>query len=114
LESLYAPIKIFRYNGKEFIDVTKEYPNLIEKDVTHWLEGIYNDAGGQGQFKSIYAAYLADMYLLEKKDEGIAVFSEQCNNRLLPYIKSQKQNSTWNCEEFLISVKDALSKSGYD
>jgi len=112
--SAFSPIKIFRYNGQKFVGVTKEYPDLIEEDVKHWLEAIDNDAWGQGQFESIYAAYLADMYLLGNRDEGIKVFSELCANHLIPYIKSQNPESTWSCDEYLIRVKDALLKSGYD
>jgi len=54
------------------------------------------------------------MYLLDKKDEGVEVFSELCVKRLIPYIKSINPESTWSCDEYLIRVKDALSKSGYD
>ena len=113
-DSVFSPIKILRYDGEKFVGVTKEYPDLIEQNANHWLEAIENDAWGQGQFKSIYASYLADMYLLGKKDEGIEVFSELCAKRLIPYIKSNNSESTWSCDEYLISVKDALSKSGYD
>ncbi len=113
-DSVFSPIKIFRYNGQKFIGVTQEYPDLIVQDAERWLEAIDNDAWGQGQFESIYASYLADMYLLGKQDEGILVFSELCTNRLTPYIKSHNPDSTWSCDEYLVRVKDALKKSGYD
>lgn len=113
-DSVFSPIKIFRYNGQKFVDVTKEYPDLIKQEADHWLEMIDNDAWGQGQSTSIYASYLADMYLLGKKDEGIRIFSDLCVKRLIPYFKSNNPESTWSCNEFLIRVKDALSKSGYD
>jgi len=34
-DSVFSPIKIFRYNGKKFVGVTKEYPDLIEQDANH-------------------------------------------------------------------------------
>ncbi len=113
-DSVFSPIKIFRYNGQEFISVTQEYPDLIEQDAQHWLEAIDNDAWGQGQFGTIYASYLADMYLLGKQEEGIKVFSELCTSRFIPYVKDINPESTLNCDEFLIRVKNALIESGYD
>ncbi len=113
-DSVFSPIKIFHYNGQKFIDVTKQYPDLIEQDANHWLETIDNDAWGQGQFASVYASYLADMYLLDKRDEGIEVVSKLCINRLVPYIETQNPESTWSCDDFLIRIQDALSESGYD
>lgn len=113
-DSAFSPIKIFRYNGQKFVGVTKEYPDLIEQDSKHWLEAIGNDAWGQGQFNSIYASYLADMYLLGKQDEGIKVFTDLCESRLIPYVKKQNSETTLNCSDLLTSIQEALSKSGYD
>ncbi len=113
-DSAFSPIKIFHYNGQKFVSVTKDYPDLIEGNAQHWLEMIDNNALGQGQFGSIYASYLADMYLLGKKEEGNNIFSDQCIKRLAPHIKIQSPQSTWDCGEFLIRVQNALSKSGYD
>jgi hypothetical protein len=112
--TVFSPLKIFHYDGEKFIGVTQTYPDLIEEDVKHWLEAIDNDAWGQGQFDSIYASYLADMYLLDKKDEGIKVFLELCNSRYIPDIKIYNPDSTLNCDDFLIQVQDRLKEYGYD
>ncbi len=112
--TVFSPLKIFHYDGEKFIGVTQTYPNLIEKDVEHWLEMIDTDAGGQGQFDSIYASYLADMYLLGKKDEGIKVFLELCKNRYIPHIKIYNPDSTFNCDDFLLQVQDRLKEYGYN
>jgi hypothetical protein len=112
-DSAFSPIKILRYDGHEFISTTKEYPDLVEQDAKYWLEAIDNNAWGQGQFLSIYASYLADMYLLGKKEEGIRVFSELCESRLMPYIKQQNPETTWNCDDLLDRIQEALEKTGY-
>lgn len=112
--TVFAPLKIFHYDGEKFIGVTQTYPDLIEEDVKHWLEMINNDAWGQGQFDSIYASYLADMYLLDKKDEGIKVFLELCKSRYIPYIKIYNPDSTLNCGDFLLRVQDSLKEYGYN
>lgn len=112
--AVFAPLKIFRYDGNKITGVTQAYPNLIEKDVEHWLEMIDNDALGQGQFDSIFASYLADMYMLSKKDEGIKVFVELCESRYVPYVKRYNPDSTLSCGEFLIQVQNRLQEYGYD
>lgn len=112
-DSVFSPIKIYRYDGQSFVGVTQEYPDLIEENAEHWLEAIENDAGGQGQFSSIYAAYLADMYMLGKRDEGIEVFIELCNSRFVPYIEEINSDYPLRCDEFLTTVQDALKETGY-
>lgn len=111
-ESMFAPIKIYRYNGQEFVSVTREYPDLVEKDANINLQPMDNEQ--QVLFPSWYASYLADMYLLGKQNEGIDVFNELCANHLQPYMLEQNPETTWSCEQFLVTVQDALSKSGYD
>lgn len=112
--TVFAPLKIFHYDGEKFIGITQKYPDLIEEDIKHWLEMIDSDAWGQGQFDSIYASYLADMYLLGKKDEGIKVFLELCKSRYIPYIKTYNPDSTLNCDDFLLRVQDSLKEHGYN
>jgi hypothetical protein len=112
--TVFAPLKIFHYDGEKFTVVTQAYPDLIEKDVKHWLEAIDNDAWGQGQFDSIYASYLADMYLLGKKDEGIKVFLELCEDHYIRYIKTYNPDSTLDCGDFLLQVQDSLKEYDYD
>lgn len=112
--AVFAPLKIFHYDGNKFVAVTQTYPDLIEKDVEHWLEMIDTDASGQGQFDSIYASYLADMYLLSKKDEGIKVFLELCDSRYIPHVKAYNPDSTLSCNVFLLQVQNRLKEYGYD
>lgn len=113
-DAVFSPLKIFHYNGEKFVSVTQDYPELIEQDAQGWLESIENDADGQGQFGSIYAAYLADMYLLGKKEEGIQVFWDKCMQRYIPYLETQNPESTLSCDEFLFRIQEALAKSGYE
>ncbi len=112
--AVFAPLKIFHYDGDKFVAVTNKYPDLIEKDTEHWLEMIDNDALGQGQFDSIFASYLADMYLLGKKDEGIKVFTDLCESRYIPYVKTYNPDSTLSCSQFLIQVQNRLKEYGYE
>lgn len=67
------PIQIWQYRQGRLIDVTRRYPQLVARDATkHWQEFVKQGRslseleGGRG----VLAAYLADMYLLGRGDEG--------------------------------------------
>ncbi|MFT3894115.1 MAG: hypothetical protein QM730_20990 [Anaerolineales bacterium] len=109
----FSPIWIMHYDGKKFTSVTKQYPDLIEQDANKWLEAVDNDTWGQGQYQSVYASYLADMYLLGKEDEGVQVFLDLCSKRLEPYIKGQNPEADFSCNELLEQITDAIIKAGF-
>ncbi len=104
MASVFSPIAILRYDGQKFARVTSQYPTLVEKDAEHWLEGIKTEAWGQGQDTSFLAAYLADMYTLNKKDQGETTFLRYCAEYPAVHM---------TCAELLQAVKAALVKNGY-
>jgi hypothetical protein len=60
-----APIQIWSYRQGRLVDVTRDYPALIEKSAATNL-GYYNKGRGQKDVdvRSYVAAYAADQYLL--------------------------------------------------
>ena len=66
-----APIQIWRYRQGRLVDVTRDYPALIEKSAETNL-GYYNKGRGQKDVdvRSYVAAYVADQYLLGDPAEG--------------------------------------------
>ena len=60
-----APIQIWSYHQGSLVDVTRDYPALIEKSAATNL-GYYNKGRGQKDVdvRSYVAAYVADQYLL--------------------------------------------------
>lgn len=102
----FSPLYILRYDGKQFVEVTESYPDLLVEDADHWQEAIENDAWGQGQFASIYAAYLRDMFLLGEQDEGLQYYTEQCNARLYP----NSNDPLRNCDALLDRIKKAINE----
>lgn len=112
-DSVFSPLLILRYNGQKFAHVTHEYTDRLDVDAQHWLESIENDANGQGQFATIYAAYLADMYRLGKLDEIKQVYQEACERKLLPFYKGIDPESTFSCDEYFNSVEKEI-KARYE
>lgn len=112
-DTVFSPIQIIHYSSKMFVPATRDYPKLIEQDAQHWLEGIHNNAWGQGQEPGVYASYLADMYLLGQQEEGIQVFSELCQEYLVSYMNEEYSGTDWDCAEFLSRIQAALSQTGY-
>lgn len=102
----FSPLYILRYDGKQFVEVTESYPDLLVEVVDHWQEAIENDAWGQGQFASIYAAYLRDMFLLGEQEEGLQYYTEQCNARLYP----NSNDPLRNCDALLDRIKKAINE----
>jgi hypothetical protein len=68
------PIRILRYSGGTFTDVTRAYPALIAADARHYLAAYHRArrASGPKDLKGIAAAYVADQYLLGNPAAGRA------------------------------------------
>lgn len=76
-----SAIEILRYENKKFVDVTKEFPKLIEKDADYFLElAKINPDGAEITF----ASYLYNMYRLNQMDSARQVFDQVCKKERLP------------------------------
>jgi hypothetical protein len=97
-----APVQIFRYEGKQIIDVTKEYPIVIEEDSNYWLRFKASNEDLSSRRLAL-GAYLADMCLLGKESEAWPKFDLLCAS----------SSSTEDCEAFAAKAKQVLSQLGY-
>jgi hypothetical protein len=102
-----APIKIYRYEirNQKFEAITSEYPDLVTKDATTFLEEIKSEKGNNANFLKL-PAYLYDMYLIGKQDEGTKIFNDVCPQ----YIKPIMENPDWTCDDYLVRVQETLSE----
>lgn len=74
-----AAIKVLRYQNEKFADVTREFPDLLEKDANHFLEIAKGDAPGA---LLTLPSYLYDMYRLNKIEFANQVFEEVCTSTI--------------------------------
>lgn len=100
-----APIKIYQYNNQKqkFVAITSQYPDLVIKDAANFLE----DAKSNDNTNFLkLAAYLYDMYVLGKQEEGTKTFNDVCEQ----YIKPTMENPDWTCEKYFQQVQITLSE----
>ena len=71
--SFFSPLQILAYQGGQLVEVTAEYPDLVQVHLDHWLadEELLCTIFGAG-------SYLAEMHLLEQGTAGWQVISERC------------------------------------
>lgn len=91
-----SPLQVFRYDNEAIVDVTNQYPELVEEDANFWLSTVrretlevsdiyfqltyhesefwLGDIGGVERW-ALYA-YLADMIMLDKGEEGCQIVQE--------------------------------------
>jgi hypothetical protein len=65
-----APLQIWRYSKGKLEDVTRRYPALIRQDAQHWWQKYQKKGSDWYHRPQPLAAYLADMYLLGKGQQG--------------------------------------------
>ncbi len=59
------PIKVLRFTGSGFANVTRQYPALIRADASQWLSAFYDQASSHSSDSvGVIAAWAADEYLL--------------------------------------------------
>ncbi len=100
-----SPIKIYHYDGnqKKFIDVTSQFPKLVQNDADTSLKSI-KEHYEENADDLMLASYLYDMYILGKQQEGITTFSRVC----LQYVKPTIENPNWTCDKYLSEVEKVL------
>ncbi|MEM7347699.1 MAG: hypothetical protein AAF485_25990 [Chloroflexota bacterium] len=71
--SFFSPLQIFSYSDGQLVEVTAQFPELVDDHAQHWRTD-------EELFCDIYAAgaYLAEMYLLNKGEQGWQILEEAC------------------------------------
>jgi subtilisin-like proprotein convertase family protein len=65
------PIQLWHYDRGRLIDVTRSFPRLVERDAGGlWSLYLRTRRSQYPEVRGILAAYLADLYLLGREDEG--------------------------------------------
>jgi hypothetical protein len=83
----YSALEILRYENGKFVDVTTEFPELIQKDAEKFLE--LSKANEDDDAYVALPVYLYDMYRLGKMNEARPIFDNICadvvKQPLMPY-----------------------------
>lgn len=94
------PIRIWQYRQGEMLDVTKQYPVEINTSASElWLE-FYQRSSKNQNVKGVLAAYLANKYLLDQKEDGWKLIEKV-------YQKSDR-------EVYFNNLRQFLTDKGYD
>jgi hypothetical protein len=65
------PMRIWRYDHGRLLDVTRSFPRLVERDAERqWRWYMRERSRESAEVRGLLAAWLADMYLLGREDEG--------------------------------------------
>ena len=92
----YSALKVLRYENGEFVDVTSEFPEMIQTDAEKFLE-----LARENKDDAVYdtlPVYLFDMYRLGKIDEALSVFEKICAEIVKQPLKPY-HNYSQNCAE---------------
>ncbi len=71
----FRPIQIWQYRNGKMLDVTRNYPKIVYNDAYQFWQ-FYNTElrlqpkANQQQIQSVFAAYLANKYLLNQQEDG--------------------------------------------
>ncbi|MDE3030335.1 MAG: hypothetical protein KGI65_01800 [Acidobacteriota bacterium] len=104
------PLKIMRFSGHGFRNVTKDYPALIRADASMWLKAFYSlKSTHYADSVGVIAAWAADQYQLGRAANANAFLRQQAaaghlNNQLTP---SQKGLV------FVAALEKFLRRDGY-
>lgn len=93
-----AALLILNYKEGKFIDVSAEFPELIQEEADAFLHSAINNE--QDAAYIFLPGYLYNMYRLGKMDEGRPIFNRVCKEVIKP------QNT--NCESFRLEVEESI------
>ena len=97
-----SPIKILQYENHRLTDVTREYPTSVYQDANFLLSRATSKDEHYGLL--FLDAYIADMYLIGMKDEGIKNYLKICS----------QGSSDVECQTFLNDILKSIHEAGYD
>lgn len=100
LEDSGFPIQIWRYEGGNILDVTRKKPDIVENHTKQLWEAYENRKSQNREVKGVLAAYLAEKYLLGKKDDG--------------WQKVKEAYKAEDSQEYFEKLKEFIQQAGYD
>jgi len=93
-----SALLILNYKEGKFIDVSTEFPELIQQNADSFLQSAKNNE--QDSASIFLPGYLYNMYRLGKIDEGRPVFDEVCKDVIKP--------KSIDCESFRLKVENSI------
>lgn len=102
-----APLQIWRFDGKRFVDITRRFPNQIRRDAARWLKAFNRHiANGAG----FIAAWAGDEYLLGKRKKTDATLASEVRRGRLHSTLGLPHNSP---QRFVADLEKFLRRLGY-
>ena len=104
------PIKVLRFSGHGFTNVTRHYPALIRTDAKNWLSAFYSlSSTHYSDSVGVIAAWAADQYLLGRANAADQFLDQQAaaghlNSLLNPSLKGVA---------FVTELEKFLQRQGY-
>ena len=72
----YSPEHILGFRDGELKNISAEFPIIVETDAAHWFEKI---VASEHCDIWLWGAYLADMHLIDRGEEGWQFYQDLCN-----------------------------------
>lgn len=104
------PLKVLRFSGHGFTNVTRHYPQMIRSDAASWLSAFYSQSSSHySDSVGVIAAWAADEYLLGRANAANQFLNQQAraghlNSLLNPSVKGAV---------FVKQLQTFLKKQGY-
>ncbi|MBA3302110.1 MAG: hypothetical protein H0T15_09620 [Thermoleophilaceae bacterium] len=107
------PIRIRAYRNRALVDVTREFPALVERDAARWLRAYRSSSRLLSEFPSVrrarLVAYLADLHLLGRSAEADRFLAAQAKTSAV-----KRRESGWpSGPVFVRAVEAYLKSAGY-
>jgi hypothetical protein len=104
------PIKVMRFSGHGFINVTRRYPKLIRSDAANWLVAFYSQASSHySDSVGVIAAWAADEYLLGRANAADQFLDQQAAAGHLHSLLNPSQTGV----AFVAELEKFLQHQGY-
>lgn len=100
-----ATFMVLRYENGKFIDVSNEFPDLIQQEADEFLKLARENAPNS---TILLAAYLYNMYRVGKIDEARLVFNQVCEAVLAP--SRSNSDDELDCNQLLIDVEKSAQE----
>jgi hypothetical protein len=111
--AFFSALKILRYENNKFVEVTSEFPELIENDAEKFLK-LAKENKDDAAYNTL-RIYLFDMYRLGKMDEALSVFDKICAEAAKQPL-NPAHNYSQNCAEIRQSdieyIEEYFKKTG--
>ncbi len=100
-----ATFMILRYENGNFVDISNEFPDLIQQEADKFLKSAIENTHDS---TILLPAYLYNMYRLEKMNEARPVFDQVCKTVIAP----NRSNSDYkfDCDQFIIDVEKSIQE----